>query len=315
MVFSVVWIWLAWHNFLARLARACRLFRQVRHKIFCWLLRHCDYRWLLRLAALGRRLGLGNRAERRRAFVAAANKQCLIDDGRRLDYAALCYRRRLFELAATFGQNPQLLAQLERCKTELDAVVKPLHQAGSPVVLAPLHMVSDVLAGIVGSAVFPGKATVIVSASVENYDQQTRQAAGINLSYCSIHDDNRAIADNLTSAIMAAATNQQNIMLFPDITPDYTAQGQAAKSAKLGCRLFGRPARLHSGIIRIARALAAQVVFYYLYYDKGIKIYIYQPVASRDLKGKLPEIIEASLRRHPDDWTLWHSHSLFFINE
>ncbi|WP_337261267.1 MULTISPECIES: ABC transporter [unclassified Serratia (in: enterobacteria)] len=310
-----VWFYLAWRNSLTKIARSFNPIRRAHGRVICWMLRYGDYRLLLGLAAVGRWLKLSNRGERQRAFVAAANKRCLIDDDRQVDFVKISQRRRLLELAATFGQNSQVMAQLERCKAELNAVVEPLHQSGSPVVLAPLHMVSDMLAGLVGGAAYPGKATVIVSASIEIYNEKFRQRGGVDLSYCSIHDDNRAIAGNLMTAIMEATEHQRNIMIFPDITPDYTVNASKAETAKLHCRLFDRPANVHSGVIRIARALSAQVVFYYLYYDKEIKIHIYPPVPARKLKAELPEIIEASITRHPEDWLLWHSHSLFFINE
>ncbi|MGF6190633.1 ABC transporter [Serratia sp. 2723] len=315
MRFFAVWVYLAWRDALAKIARSFLPLRRAQDKVVCWLLRHGDYRWFLGLAALGRRLRLSNRGERRRAFVAAANKQCLIDDDRKVDFVKINQRRRLLDLGATYAANAQLQAQLADCQVQLNAIVEPLHQAGQPVVLAPLHMVSDVLAGIVGAGVFPGKATVVVSVSAETYQARSRQQAGINLSYCSIHDDNRSIAGNLASAIMEAADHQRNIMIFPDISPDYTVNTNEAKTAKLSCRLFDRPANLHSGVIRIARALSAQVVSYYLYYDQGIKIYIHPPIPASDLKAKLPELIETSIVRHPEDWLLWHSHSLFFINE
>ncbi|CAI1731330.1 ABC transporter [Serratia fonticola] len=315
MRFFAVWAYLAWRNSLATLTRSMAPLRKAQRSTACWLLQHGDYRWFLALAAWGRRLRLGDRGERRRAFVAAANKQCLLGDGRKLDFAGVSYRRRLLDLAATYGQSPQIQAQMERCKAQLNAVVEPLHQAGSPVVLAPLHMVSDVLAGMVGGAAFPGQATVIVSSSVEIYQEKVRQLGKVNLAYCSIHDDSREIAGNLMAAIMEAADHRRNIMIFPDITPDYTVNANTAATAKLPCRLFDRPANLHSGVIRIARALSAQVVFYYLYYDQELKIHIEPPVQARSLKARLPEIIETSIARHPEDWLLWHSHSLFFINE
>lgn len=315
MRFFTVWVYLAWRNLLTKIGRSFVPLCSAHGKAVCWLLHHGDYRGFLWLAAIGRKLHISNRGERKRAFVAIANKQCLLDDGRKLNYVRLCQRRRLLDLAATFGQNPQVLAQMERCKAQLNAVVEPLHQAGQPVVLAPLHMVSDVLASMVGGGVFPGQATVIVSVSAEIYQQRARQLGGVNLSYCSIHDDSREIAGNLMTAMMEAAEHRQNIIIFPDITPDYTVNANEAETAKLHCRLFERPANLHSGVIRIARSLSAQVVFYYLYYDKEIKIHIYPSMPARGLKAKLPEIIETSIARHPDDWLLWHSHSLFFINE
>ena len=315
MRFFAVWVYLTWKNALTTLARSGEPLHKLHARIVCWLLLHGNYRWFLRLAAVRRRLGMVDRDERRRAFVAAANRRCLLDDDHRVDHAMIGHRRRLLDLAATFGKNPEVLAQLACCTTQLNAVVEPLHQARQPVVLAPLHMVSDVLAGIVGSGVFPGQATVIVSASAEIYQEKARQQGGVNLSYCSIHEDSRAIAGNLMTAIMEAAEHRRNIMIFPDITPDYTVNTNEANTAKLPCQLFGRPANLHSGILRIARALSAQVVFYSLYYDNGIHIHIEPPMAARTLKTRLPGVIEGAIARHPEDWLLWHAHSLFFINE
>ncbi|MEB2649715.1 hypothetical protein SOP86_29140, partial [Pseudomonas canadensis] len=62
-------------------------------------------------------------------------------------------------------------------------------------------------------------------------------------------------------------------------------------------------------------ALRAQVVFYSLYFDRGIRIHIEEPVAADRVGRVMPAIVERTLRRHADDWLLWHSHSLFFINE
>lgn len=61
--------------------------------------------------------------------------------------------------------------------------------------------------------------------------------------------------------------------------------------------------------------MSAQVVFYHLYFDNGLKIVIHPPVAARKLKDDMPRIIEQSIRDYSTDWMLWHSHSLFFIND
>lgn len=315
MRFFAVWVYLTWKNFTFRLFVMLGQVKVLYVKALCWIFKHTHYRILFGSAKLMRSLRLTGLRYRDRSAVATANRKTLLNDDKKLDFAWLSQRRRMFELGATYGQNPQILAQISACAKELNAVVEPLHQSGSPVILAPLHMISDILAGIVGSETYPGKATVIVSSSAEVYQERVRLDAGVNLSYCSIHDNNTLIAGNLTATIMDAAEHKRNIIIFPDITPDYTIDTNAAKTDKMKCRLFDRPANIHSGVIRIARVLSAKIVFYYLYYDDGLKIHIHSPMGSKEAARVLPEFIESSITRHPDDWLLWHSHSLYYINE
>lgn len=249
-----------------------------------------------------------------RNAVANENYRCLTGQNGRIDVAWIAVRRRLLEEAATWGQNAGLLQQIRECTAELEAVVAPLHQQKTPCILAPLHTVSDVLAAIVGASVTPGKACALVSSSAELYNARARALGGIALSYCSIHQENNALASSLMAHITEVATGQQNMIIFPDISPDYTLQAEGSLAAKLPCRLFGRSAKLHSGVVRLAGAVAAQVVFYHLSYDSRLRIHIHPPVSSLNVAGVLPRVIESTLREHPQEWLLWHSHSLYFIN-
>lgn len=315
MRYFIVWLYLAWCNAADAGAQRIAKVWQVRRMLACLLLRHFHYRVLFRLARVIYRLPFIDPHLKARACVATANKRSLLAHDETLDYVGFTLRRKVLELGVMWGQNRQALAELAACRQQLDEVVAPLHESGTPVILAPLHMVSDVLVAMVGAGVTPGKTTVIVSSRADEYQQQTRALGGIDLDYCSIHDDNREIAGNLMSAVMEAAENRRNIMIYPDITPDFTVNASHDSTAKLPCRLFERTANLHSGILRVARMLGAQVVFYHLYHDGKLKLHIEPPVPARKLKTLLPEIIEKAIRQHPDDWMLWHAHSLYFINE
>lgn len=70
-------------------------------------------------------------------------------------------------------------------------------------------------------------------------------------------------------SVMEAAENKRNIILFPDITPDFTQFASKDKTEKLHCQLFGRQANLHSGIIRMARMMSAKVVFIIFIMSRG----------------------------------------------
>jgi hypothetical protein len=45
---------------------------------------------------------------------------------------------------------------------------------------------------------------------------------------------------------------------------------------------------LHSGLVRLSGAIAAQVVFYHLSYDNGLRIHIHPPVSSQNVASVLP---------------------------
>lgn len=262
------------------------------------------------------RVGLLGRQYRNRNKVATENFRSLIETKGHIDMSWIAVRRFILEEAATWGQNQKIMAQVRVCTLELDSVVAPLRQQNKPVVLAPLHMVSDVLATMVGAGVTPGNATVVVSSSAEQqkYNASARELGQVNLSYCSIHQGNKVLASQLMTAMTETATGQKNIIVFPDITPDYTVQTEEGASSKLSCHLFNRAAKLHNGVVRLSSAISAQVVFYHLYYQNGLQIKVYPPVAAKDVATQMPAIIENAVRHYPNDWLLWHSHSLYFIS-
>lgn len=117
------------------------------------------------------------------------------------------------------GQHPATLAQMQACTRELDAVVAPLAAQKTPVVLAPLHCVSDILAAMVGAGVTPGKASVVVSSSAESYTVASRKMGGVALSYCSIHQDNTSLASELMALMTNVSAGRENMIIFPTFLP------------------------------------------------------------------------------------------------
>ncbi|WP_421355671.1 ABC transporter [Pseudocitrobacter faecalis] len=312
--FLIIWGVFSVRNSAEYLHSIRRPFSNVGVFLLRKLMRHCPILVLTGIARVLCAFGLIGRPFRHQRAVATENYRCLTGKNGHINAAWIAVRRRLLEEAATWGQNSAVRQQIARCASELDAVVAPLHQKRIPVILAPLHCVSDVLAAMVGASVTPEKAGVIVSSSAELYDQQAREMGGIALSYYSIHQDSKALASGLTALLADVVKGEQNMILFPDISPDYTSQAEGALSAKLPCHLFGRAARLHNGIVRLAGAMSAQVVFYHLSYESTLQIHIHPPVNAGDTARVLPRVIEQTLQEHPHEWLLWHSHSLYFIN-
>lgn len=285
-------------------------------KFFCEKLtpRSMNLRILFAILHLQRFLKLTGKNKNKCADVAGENIRCLLGPDRKINFVWLTQRREALDYAATFGRDEKIMAQLDDCAAQLNKIVKPLHDMGSPVVLAPMHMVSDILSGIVAGKAYPGNGTVIVSANAEAYQSEDRRRGGVNLTYCSIHGNNEGIAENIMSACLSAAKHDTNIIIFPDIVPEYTYKTGATFSSRINCTMFGRKASLHSGVFRLAKVISAKVVFFYLYYEDGIKIHIHPPMDKKEAFTSMPGLIESAIREHPQDWLLWHLHSLYFIN-
>lgn len=311
----VAWLFMSWKNLLLIIQRKIHWLEKVLFHIVLQIIKRININVLFSLLHLQRFMKLTRRNHRNIAEVALQNQCCLLPEGKMIDFVWTGQRRRLLDYAATWGQNGKVLAQLDDCAALLDAWVKPYHQAGKPVILAPMHFLSDILAGIVASKVHPGKGTVVVSANAGAYEEQDRLRGGVTLSYCSIHRSSEGIASGLARACMDATALKTNMIIFPDIVPEYTYSSGVDRSSKLKCRLFNREAHLHNGISRLAKLLHADVIFYHIYYDAGIKINILPAVSANEVSNKLPAIVEQVIKDHPQDWLLWHLHSLYFINE
>lgn len=315
MRFLPVWLYLNFKELFDKLIRNCQWLFKGYCRVVCWLMKNISISMAFKFLHIKRVLGMIGSHQKNLSQISRENKRCLLGDAFKIDFTWVAQRRQILDFAATYGQNKTIIAQLAQCSLQLDEIVKPLHQAGTPVILAPMHMVSDILAGIVAGNTYPNKGTVIVSVNAEMYQEQDRVRGGINLSYCSIHGNNESIAGNLVGACMEALDHKTNIIIFPDIVPDYTEQAGAAHSSKIKCHLFERPAHIHSGVVRLAKMISASVVMYYLYYEDGIKIHIYPVMNDKEVREKLPELIESAIKNNPQDWLLWHLHSLYFFND
>ncbi|WP_253380186.1 hypothetical protein [unidentified bacterial endosymbiont] len=272
----------------------------------------------LRLAFLWaharRSLGLYGKAYRLREQVAIANQRCLLPNAS-LHYTWTAQRRELLEFYATWGQSPQLQSEIERCAELLGARAQALVEAGKPLIFAPLHMTSDVVSVIVASKATSLHTTVVVSSNASQWNEQARALGKVDVDYCSVESSSKEIGLNLATACMDVAENKRDLVVFADMVPDYTFHNSETVQDKLSCHLFGRPAYLHSGLLRLAKVTKANILFFYLYYDRGLQISIFPGVEYRHASIMMPQIIEQAITESPNDWLLWHRHCLYFLNE
>lgn len=259
-------------------------------------------------------LGLYGREYRRRERVAVANQRCLLPEAS-LHYTWTAQRRELLEFYATWGQSLQIASQIERCAETLRAGTQLFVETGEPLILAPLHMTSDVLSVIVASKTTSLQTTVVVSSNAEEWNEEARALGNVNLDYCSVENTTKRIGLNLATACMDVAESKRVLVMFADMVPDYTIRNSEMAQDKYACHLFNRPAYLHHGLIRLSKVTKANILFFYLYFDKGLQVKVFPAVKYHDASMAMPGIIEQAVTESPADWLLWHHHCLYFINE
>lgn len=147
--FLIVWSVFSVRKWSAQLSWRSRPFTGYGQKAVRGIMRFTPMSLLLAAARALCRLRLLGRQYRGRTAVATQNYRCLTGADGRIDAAWIAMRRQLLEMGATRGQHPATLAQMQACTRALDAVVAPLAAQRTPVVLAPLHCVSDILAAMV----------------------------------------------------------------------------------------------------------------------------------------------------------------------
>ncbi|EFD7786270.1 TPA: ABC transporter [Escherichia coli] len=281
-------------------------------KMFHAILHQCYKKNLMGMLRYGCNIGFLYYGNKNKINLAEENFRCLTGGMPRHSLSWTQIQRVILEDAATWGRNKKILEEIQQCAEQLNHIVSGLRQQGRNVILAPLHIVSDIIAGMVASHVAPRISTIIVSSGAEKFREVCRTNENARLYFCSIHQDNIAFSRQLSAVINDVIEGKQNIIIFPDIPPTYTSMVSALGRNKIKCKLFGRPAKLHDGILRLSKIMSASVLFFYIYYDDGLKIKIYSPVESENIAVKAPEIIEESIREHPEQWTLWHNGFLFF---
>ncbi|EAO9906877.1 TPA: ABC transporter [Salmonella enterica] len=246
--------------------------------------------------------------------VAEENFKCLMGKKPAVSLTWSQVRRILLDEGATWARDKEIEKQITDCAKILDDYVSGLKKKGDTVILAPLHFLSDTIATVIASRISPKVSTVIVSNGAEKYREVCSNIESGKLNFCSIHQGNNDFSMGLIPVINDVMEGKQNIIIFPDIPVDYTKTVSNLSGYKFNCKIFNRAASLHTGVIRLSKILSATVVFFYIYYDDGIKINILKSVKKDELKHDIHRIIEDAIKTNPEQWLLWNNYSLFYTH-
>ncbi|ELM1620451.1 TPA: hypothetical protein N2F56_001296 [Salmonella enterica] len=310
----ILHVWALYHHALSKfnalVRRAYRKYRVIKFRMAIRIPARYVFAW----AYLKRSTGFYAKGYRLRACVANANQHCLLPQSS-LNYTLTANRREIIEFYSTWGQDTQILQQIDCCAEELRRTVNDVVDAGTPLILAPLHMVSDVAAVIVASKANPIKSTVVVSSNANEWNARARAQGNIDVDYCSVEQTAQDIGLSLATACIDVSEGTRGLIVFADMVPDYSMRKSDKTQDTFLCRMFDRPAHLHNGLIRLSKVTKADVIFFHLYYDQQIKIRVLPAVSYKNVRNQLPGVIEQAITQFSQDWLLWHQHCLYFINE
>lgn len=279
---------------------------------FAW--RTMDYRHLLWLHEAWFTISLGRIRPNSFDLVAWSNIQLVIGVTTQQPNSLILLRRDVLESALHHG-NTTLLRDLETCSAKLQSCIDSLPD-DKPVMFAPLHGVS----GHVASAVcaLAGLRNVsVVSAYPDDVlgatETDVLTQLGSTMDHLNIRD---LTGPELRKCLSRVTAKKTHLVIFPDALPEYTEDVAGRPMRTSSLRLFGRQARLHTGLEDLARLAKARVIYFCMTTDaKGrVGINILASLGWDEIKEKNGEIIESGIRAHHDSWMLWSVTSLFYLN-
>lgn len=265
----------------------------------------------IRLCGLPWRFGANAALDRARAVTWAGNHRRILGVPARLRYASVA-RRRLALHSALYHTEPGLMAMIADCAATLARTRDERLPGGTPCIFAPLHVCADAVAAMTVAMVAPRR-THVYSIYPDGYfgaSQMSRlQACGLEL--IQHHPDEAPAQQRAMIRELRAGT--ANLVIFPDILPQFTTGLLGRQMRTRPVSLFGRPARLHCGAEELARLAGATVIPFYIHWADGrLAIRVFDPCADTD---GVARCIEQALREHGDQWLLWHFPSLFYFND
>jgi hypothetical protein len=261
------------------------------------------------LCRLFTRMERQTKRDRFSAQIWDANRERLIGDEHTIGYRELKRRRILLE-SAIYHADPKLKAMMIECAAELSRAREALIQRGYTAIFAPFHFCSDAVATVTAAMVPPYRCHAY-SIYSQNYfgNDEADHLKSFGAELIQHHPDNPATHQRVM--LREVRTGLANIVIFPDILPQFTAGLLGRVMRTRNVTLFDREARLHSGAEEIARMAGGKLIPYYVYWkDRRLSIRIFEPC--EDIE-EIASCIEQSLRECGDQWLLWHFPSLFYF--
>jgi hypothetical protein len=211
--------------------------------------------------------------------------------------------------------NEHIIGQLRRCADELECYLRENVNDERPVILSPLHMVSDVLASVMCGFTSPQE-TLVISTHKDDAlgsgEDASLHRMGIRLKKL---DPARVDSTTLRRALRAVKDKKSKLVIFADAPAEITLTLTGKQMRTYDCLLFNRPAHLHSGLNELARLSDARVVFFGLYCRSGrLHLKIFGLAEASELPMLVPAFVEQALKSYPESWLLWYSPSLFYFN-
>ncbi|TMU73966.1 hypothetical protein FGA82_22115 [Pseudomonas fluorescens] len=248
---------------------------------------------------------------------AVANVQQLVPTAARYSPKSL-WRQKDYLEKSIYLHRAKHVRELRACAQKLERAAAQIRLGGRPIIFAPLHIVSDVIPVLVVASMNLGcsHATVISShgQGVALGPFEADSLKGLNLNLTQL-DPLTLNSGEFKAAIQAIKQDRTHFVVFPDILPEITYRLNRKSMRTFDCSLFGRPAKLHSGLNDIARLAGATALFFCLIEQGGqLDIDILASVPAEQLPEQGPRVIEAAIRQHAEQWLLWHSPSLFYFN-
>ena len=242
------------------------------------------------------------------------NMKLLLPEVRPRSVYAVWHKRSALDKAIYF-YNRRLESDIKACARRIEECAEQARADGSPVILAPLHMVSETVALGICALVAPSKIWIVAAreTGILKPDQLRRfRDFGVDIVWL---DPLTLKSGELIQALSALKRGKGNFLIFPDSLPEITTRIFRKTMSTENYILFDRKAQLHSGLAKMAHMVGAKVLFFSLATRaERIVIEMIKVVPCEEISVELPAFIEAALRNTPQSWMLWHSPSSFFFN-